>query len=227
MQSSNPDGRISVGIIDSQPLICSGLQRCLPEFGLEVSDCISDPAEWEEDRILSLAANVVLLDARFHGVDNLFWIGALRATHGARQAILVNSAIENPVYVARAVVLGADNFLLKTASPKQLALAIRTAIEKRPLAADSLFEHYRKQLQVPTNDEMPGETLTRREVQVLKHIALGLSNREIASSLSVSLDTVKEHVQNVLRKLHVEHRAAAAVWAHKRRLVDATPPGRI
>ena len=70
--------------------------------------------------------------------------------------------------------------------------------------------------QVVEDDDMP---LTQREIQVLKHIALGLSNREIARSLEISVETVKEHVQNILRKLAVTDRTQAAVWAVRKGLV--------
>ncbi|MEC7979069.1 MAG: response regulator transcription factor, partial [Planctomycetota bacterium] len=66
------------------------------------------------------------------------------------------------------------------------------------------------------DDDIP---LTNRELQVLRHIALGLSNREIGQSLNISIETVKEHVQNILRKLDTPDRTAAAVWAVKRGLV--------
>ena len=66
------------------------------------------------------------------------------------------------------------------------------------------------------NDGIP---LTNRELQVLRHVALGLSNREIGSSLGISIETVKEHVQNILRKLDVSDRTQAAVWAVRRSVV--------
>ena len=68
----------------------------------------------------------------------------------------------------------------------------------------------------PTEDDVP---LTKREYQVLRHLAYGLSNREIGRSLSISIETVKEHVQNILRKLDAADRTEAAVWAVKRGLV--------
>jgi DNA-binding NarL/FixJ family response regulator len=66
------------------------------------------------------------------------------------------------------------------------------------------------------DDDIP---LTNRELQVLRHVALGLSNREIGRSLGISIETVKEHVQNILRKLDVTDRTQAAVWAVKKGLV--------
>ena len=65
----------------------------------------------------------------------------------------------------------------------------------------------------------PLNPLTAREAQVLRHLALGLSNKEIAFSLKLSVDTIKEHVQNILRKLEVNDRAQAAVWAVRNKLV--------
>ena len=69
----------------------------------------------------------------------------------------------------------------------------------------------------PADAEIP---LTSRELQVLRHLALGLSNREISQSLEISVETVKEHVQNVLRKINAVDRTQAAVWAVKRGLVS-------
>ena len=62
--------------------------------------------------------------------------------------------------------------------------------------------------------------MNRRETQVLRHVALGLSNKEIGQSLGISIETVKEHVQNILRKISVNDRTQAAVWAVRRGLVD-------
>ena len=68
----------------------------------------------------------------------------------------------------------------------------------------------------PAKEDIP---LTNREVQVLRHVALGLSNREIGRSLEISVETVKEHVQNILRKIKVSDRTQAAVWAVRKGLV--------
>ena len=69
----------------------------------------------------------------------------------------------------------------------------------------------------PSNDE--DVPLTQREMQVLRHIALGLSNKEIGRSLGISVETVKEHVQNILRKIAVTDRTQAAVWAVRKNMV--------
>ena len=129
------------------------------------------------------------------------------------------SAYDNPSYVARAAAMGAEDFLPKDVSGKAYAAAIRRAVRGEAAPADSPLSEAKAKLQVrpdPKADDVP---LTRREYQVLLHLAYGLSNREIGCSLHISIETVKEHVQNILRKFDVPDRTAAAVWAVKRGLV--------
>ena len=126
---------------------------------------------------------------------------------------------ETPTYVARAVALGAAGFLMKGATKDEIITAITRAHAGLPPETDSLMGKTRNTMvrRRPTYDEdMP---LTNREVQVLRHIALGLSNREIGRSLEISVETVKEHVQNLIRKLGAGDRTEAAVWAVKKGLV--------
>ena len=126
---------------------------------------------------------------------------------------------DNPSYVARAVVLGAEDFLLKHIPGETYVAAIERAVGGGEPAPDTVFSRIKATLHErldPKADDVP---LTRREYQVLRHLAYGLSNREIARSLTISIETVKEHVQNVLRKLKVSGRTAAAVWIVKRGLV--------
>jgi len=121
--------------------------------------------------------------------------------------------------VARAAALGAADFLLKDVPAQAFAAAIRRAMRGESPSEDSPFSKVRSILQQrpdPKADEVP---LTRREYQVLRHLAYGLSNREIGFSLKISVETVKEHVQNILRKFDMPDRTAAAVWAVKRNLI--------
>ena len=126
---------------------------------------------------------------------------------------------ENPSYVARAVALGAAGYLMKGATKDEIVDAIQRAHTGLPPEPDSLMGNVRNTMvrRRPTYDEdIP---LTNREVQVVRHVALGLSNREIGRSLEISIETVKEHVQNILRKIDAADRTQAAVWAVKRGLV--------
>ena len=120
---------------------------------------------------------------------------------------------------ARTQLLGAEDFLPKDVPAKAYAAAIKRAVRGEAPPADAPMSQMKAKLQVrpdPKADDVP---LTRREYQVLLHVAYGLSNREIGYSLSISIETVKEHIQNILRKFDMPDRTAAAVWAVKRGLV--------
>ena len=136
-----------------------------------------------------------------------------------RTKVVMLTGHDNPTYVARAVALGAAGYLLKD-SPRELIVgAINRAHTGLPPDTESLMGRVRNTMarRRPTyDDDIP---LTNREVQVLRHVALGLSNREIGRSLEISIETVKEHVQNILRKLEAGDRTEAAVWAVKKGLV--------
>ena len=162
--------------------------------------------------------DVLLLDVRMPDMDGLDALEQIRENTPATRVIMI-SAHDNPSYVARAVVLGAEDFLLKDAPAEAYVAAIERSVGGGELAPDTLFSRIKATLDVRPNPKADDVPLTRREYQALRHLAYGLSNREIARSLTISIDTVKEHVQNVLRKLKVSDRTAAAVWIVKRGLV--------
>jgi DNA-binding NarL/FixJ family response regulator len=133
--------------------------------------------------------------------------------------IVILSTYDNPTYVARAVALGASNYVLKGSSPDELVSAIKGAVAGEAPAADSLMEQVKGAMARRYDSDQHDTPLTNRELQVLRHVALGLSNKEIGTSLEISVETVKEHVQNILRKIDATDRTQAAVWAVKRGLV--------
>ena len=112
--------------------------------------------------------------------------------------------------------------MLKSAKRETLQLAINKAVNGAPLGPCSRMLRIREVMtqEVDTSTLPPELPLTSREAQVLRHIALGLSNKEIAVSLNISVETVKEHVQNVLRKVDANDRTDAAVRAVKLGMVD-------
>ncbi len=162
--------------------------------------------------------DVVLLDIRLPGIDGFEVLEKIRAAN-AKSKVVMLSTWDNPTYVARAVALGASDFMLKGASRQDLISAITSAATgKGPSRVGELHKvagAMSKNGQAPEGD-VP---LTNRETQVLRHVALGLSNKEIGRALTISIETVKEHVQNILRKISVTDRTQAAVWAVRRNLV--------
>ena len=124
---------------------------------------------------------------------------------------------DNTTYMARAAAAGVQDYLLEGSTGRQILDTIRdTAAGKPP----SPFTSYGKVLaSMRDRSSNPAVDLTPRELQVLRHVGYGLSNDEIARSMEISIETIKEHVQNILRKMGVQDRTQAAVWAVKQGLV--------
>jgi len=170
------------------------------------------------EQAMKLKPDVVLLDVRMPDTDGLEALERI-ADRSPRSKVVMFTGHENQTYIARAVALGAAGFVMKGASKDEIVSAINRAHTGLPPETDSVMGKVRNTMarRRPTYDEdIP---LTNREVQVLRHVALGLSNREIGRSLDISIETVKEHVQNILRKLEAGDRTEAAVWAVKKGLV--------
>jgi DNA-binding NarL/FixJ family response regulator len=124
---------------------------------------------------------------------------------------------DNTTYMARAASAGVHDYLFEGSTGRQILDTIRdTAAGKPPSPASS----YGKVLaSMRDRSSNPAVDLTPRELQVLRHVGYGLSNDEIARSMGISVETIKEHVQNILRKMGVQDRTQAAVWAVKQGLV--------
>lgn len=163
--------------------------------------------------------DVVLLDIRMPDSDGLEALDKIHRELPNTRVVML-STYDNPTYVARAVALGASDYVLKGASRQQLISTVTAAAAGKSPSNNGELQRVAgamsKNANGARNDEIP---LTNRETQVLRHVALGLSNKEIGRSLSISIETVKEHVQNILRKIAVTDRTQAAVWAVRKGLV--------
>ncbi len=204
-------------IADDHEVIRTGLCALLGGTDIEV---IAQAASGKDT--IKLAEqhrpDVILLDIRMPDSDGLATLEKLRAKVPESRVVML-STYDNPTYVARSVALGACDYVLKGAPREALIETIRTAAAgESPSRAGELrrIASAMKLRQVLDDDEVP---LTQRETQVLRHVALGLSNKEIGRSLEISVETVKEHVQNILRKIAVSDRTQAAVWAVRKNLV--------
>jgi DNA-binding NarL/FixJ family response regulator len=199
-------------IADDHEVVRAGLKSLLAD--VRDVQVVAEAAGGDEAVRLAhrLRPQVVLLDVRMVGGDGLAALGRLREELPAIPVVMFSS-YDNPTYVARAVALGAVGYLVKSASRDEIVAAIRQAA-----AGASLWsrDHLRRASQAPPaprGGAEPDAALTKRENEVLKQLALGLSNKEIAQALDISYETVKEHVQHILRKLGVADRTQAAVWA--------------
>ena len=116
--------------------------------------------------------------------------------------------------------LGATDYVLRGSDRETLLEAIRAAADGTGPIESGLLVKVAATMKIRKKPDDPQSSLTKRELQVLRHIALGLSNKEIGNSLEISVETVKEHVQNILRKIEASDRTQAAVWAIRQGLVE-------
>jgi len=209
---------IRVLIADDHQVIRTGLATLLAGTDIEI---VAEAATGKEaiKQAEKVKPDVILLDIRMPDGDGLATLEKLRQKSPDSRVVML-STYDNPTYIARAVALGASDYVLKGSSRDDLVNTITAAARgESPSRAGELrrVAGAMKVRQVVDDDEVP---LTQRETQVLRHVALGLSNREIGRSLEISVETVKEHVQNILRKIAVSDRTQAAVWAVRKGLVD-------
>lgn len=157
-----------------------------------------------------LMPSVVLLSDRLPDADAFDVAAKLIA---AKTKVVMLGVDDNPTYLARASAVGASDFVFEGSAPKMIVDSVLGAAAGTKPSPDGAFRKVQSRLQDPRIDAQID--LTPREQQVLRHIAYGLSNNEIAISLRISVETVKEHVQKVLRKMGMEDRTHVAIWAVK------------
>ena len=156
--------------------------------------------------------DVVLLDIRMPGSDGLIALKQFQSQMPETKVVVL-STFNSPTYVAQAVALGASDYVLKGSSREELIAAITAAANGE--SATRAGEMHRGPGARVTRQTVGTDSvrLTNREMEVLQHLAQGATNKEIGRSLSISIETVKEHVQNLLRKIDGADRTQAAVWA--------------
>lgn len=203
--------KIRVLIVDDHEVVRRGLGLMLRDAEIEI---VAEASTCEEaiDLALRHKPDVALIDVRMGEADGLDAVESLRSKL-PQLRVVVLSTYDNPTYLARAAALGAADYVLKGAPRTEILGAIVQAAKREPASEQSLLRRVKKALALRRPVEGADSPLTDREAQVLRHIAVGLSNRHIGLALGISIETVKEHVQNILRKLACSDRTAAAVWA--------------
>ena len=162
--------------------------------------------------------DVVVLDVRMPDGDGLESLARIKLDH-PQTPVVMFSSFDNPTYVARAVALGAAGYISKSLNSSEIVASIRAAASGESIWSREELRRVTGALSPPKPGDAIDVPLTKRESEVLKQLAFGLTNKEIAQVLGISYETVKEHVQHILRKIGVSDRTQAAVWAVRKNLV--------
>ncbi|WP_426501946.1 response regulator [Dactylosporangium sp. McL0621] len=204
---------VRVLVVDDQQLVRDGIASLLSiQPGIEV---VGTAAGGEEAlaRAADLAPDVVLMDVRMPGLDGVEATRALRRDHPACRVVMLTT-FDDDRYVALALRAGADGYLLKDLGAAELAGAVR--LVHRGVA--QLDPAVARRLAAARPAEDPAE-LTGRELEILRLVATGATNREIAGRMFLSEGTVKNHVSRILTRLGLRDRTQAAVYARDRGLL--------
>lgn len=216
---------IRVALVDDHGIVRQGLRSLLTRTGIEVvgeADC------GEQAVVLAEATrpDVMLLDIRMKNGDGLQSLPLVKAVSPSTSVIMLTT-YANPGYLARAITGGASGYLLKESEPDQIVRAVMAAaagddLIDRTLLLAALAQSGDTSTEIDQAavDEAMIEPLSERERDVLSLMVQGFPNNSIAETLSISLPTVKTHVQHILHKLHVSDRTQAALLALRLKLVD-------
>jgi DNA-binding NarL/FixJ family response regulator len=220
---------IRVLLVDDQALVRSGFRLILETR--EDIEVVGEAADGREvvDLARRLGPDVILMDVRMPHVDGVEATRRLAAA-GLPARVLILTTFDLDEYVYEAIRAGASGFLLKDVQPAQLVEAIRVVAAGEALLAPTvtrrLLDHFADVL--PSAEPKPPPPnlarLTERELEILKLLAGGLSNAELADALFLSETTVKTHISSVLRKLGLRDRVQAVVLAYEAGLVRPGAP---
>jgi two-component system NarL family response regulator len=220
---------IRVLIADDQALFRRGLYVVL---GTEDNIEVVAEAENGEEAIAKaqeLAPDVVLMDVRMPRVNGIDAARQISMDVPSTKILMLTvSDEEDDLY--EAIKAGANGYLLKEISVEEVAEAIRAVVQGQSLISPSMASKLLNEFNMlakkaEERQQFPAPALTGRELEVLKLVAKGMSNREIADELYISENTVKNHVRNILEKLHLHSRMEAVIYAVRERLLDIRDEG--
>jgi len=221
---------VRVLVVDDQQLVRAGISSLLSiQEGIEVVGTAADGQEAIE-QATALSPDVILMDVRMPVMDGVAATAQIRRQL-ANCKVLMLTTFDEEEYIIKALQAGANGYLLKDMPADDLAQAIRLThagvSQLDPSVADKLVNAINRSHaavvhspeQVTLEDSGSIENLTEREIEVLRLIARGATNREIAERLFISEGTVKSHVSNILNQLRLRDRTQAAIYAHEHHLL--------
>ncbi len=221
---------VSVLVVDDHTLFRKGLVNLLEDRGLKVVGEATDGRAGIEEA-LRLVPDVVLMDVNMPGCNGIEATRAVRERLPDAKILMLTVSDEDD-NLFNAVKAGARGYLLKNVDPDELVGAIERvmngeAVIPHQMAAKFLSEFASMAKGRVSPSAGPSHLLTAREEEILRELANGSSNKEIASALAISEHTVKIHLKNILKKLHMNNRTQAAIYAQRHGLVSVTPTSEV
>ena len=210
-------GKIRLLIADDHPVARSGIKGLLAGTEIKVVAEVAN-GQAAVKHVSEHQVDVVLMDVCMPEGDGLTALGSIKRDK-PDLPILMFSAFDNPMNVSRAAALGASGFLLKGCTRNELVNAITKAATGEIVFTRNELRRVARALATPRITADSDVLLTRREAEVLRHMASGLTNEDIAETLHIGYETAKQHVQHILRRIGLTDRTQAAVWAVRKGLV--------
>lgn len=209
---------IRILLVDDQSIVREGIRSMLsPEPDMMVVGEAQD-GNAALRAVIELVPDVVLMDVRMPGMDGLTALERLKQI-SPRTSVIMVTLYDDPDYLMRAVSAGAAGYILKDANREDLIRAVRVTADGGAIVDPSMLPQLLGKMSAMMAEPTPEiarmrlAELTERELEVLRLVAEGHTNQEIAAVLIISPTTVKTHVQNILQKLDVSDRTQAAVYA--------------
>lgn len=207
----------TIMLVDDHPLLRKGLAQLI---SLEDHLTVSCEASSGEEA-LSLAAtclpDLILIDLNMKGMNGLDTLRCLRQAK-ITSKIVMFTVSDNETDVLQALKFGADGYLLKDSEPEEVIEKISKAIDGELVLSAPLTQIIARSIQQSSSTSSIFEKLTKREVEILRHITRGDSNKVIGKALGITEATVKVHIKNLLKKLSLRTRVEAAVWAVRNKI---------
>jgi DNA-binding NarL/FixJ family response regulator len=211
---------IKVLLADDHSIVRAGLRRIVEESGeMEV---IAEAADGREaiDLVHKALPDVAVIDISMPGLDGLEVLSQLR-NHYPKLPILILTMHEEGQYVVRAIEAGAMGYLTKQSAPEQLVKAIRKVHSGSRYVTDEAAEALALRIARGAQGQSALDSLSMRELQVLRRLALGHTNREIASAYHISIKTVDTYRSRLLKKLNLRNNADLSRFAIQNRLIES------